>query len=401
MGSRYLAKVAVAVLLSLGAIFLSGQSTHVAATAPSDYCYYWYSGCSYYDYYYGYYPYCSSSYQYYYGYCGSNFYSYPYYGSYGYSSYYGTPAQYQLTVATDPPTIGSVSGGGTYSQGSSASFSISQNTVQISETSRYVFSHWSGDYSGVGTSGSLTMNGASKVTAVYQLQYYLDVSVQPQSAPLPQGAGWYNAGDTVNLNSVGQFSGGQDGSRIVFQGWSVDGQTQTGTSLTVQMNSPHQVITQYKQQYYLKVIADQGASYGEGWYDAGATAPIYASTPSSPSYGVSMIFNSWQGDIQSNSQSATVLMDGPKTAIATWRSDPTILYLTIGAAILTVALIGTAVLAYLTSNRNRNPQRTTALVPTRTETVTSSPQTPAKQRTVPLRGKQATHQTQQTTETTT
>jgi hypothetical protein len=91
MGSRYLAKVVVAVLLlSLGLAFLSGQSTHVAATSTSDYCYYWYYDCSYYNsYYYGYYPNYYSSNYYYSSYCGGySYYGYPYYGAYGYSSNY-------------------------------------------------------------------------------------------------------------------------------------------------------------------------------------------------------------------------------------------------------------------------------------------------------------------------
>jgi hypothetical protein len=197
--------------------------------------------------------------------------------------------------------------------------------------------------------------------------------------------------------------GEQDGSRIVFQGWNVDGQTtQTGTTIMVQMSSPHSVTTQYKQQYYLKVMADQGVGYGEAWYDSAATAQIYASTPPSPSYGVSMVFNGWQGDIQSNSQSATVLMDGPKTAIATWRSDPTILYLTIGVAIVAVALVGAALLAYVTLNRNRDPRRTMVPAPIRTQTEATPPPPPGpvKHKSVPLRKKHVTEETQQAPEKT-
>ena len=131
----------------------------------------------------------------------SCYYGYPYgYGNYNYpyeysNSYYGnnyySPPQYQLTVTTDPAGVGTASGTGTYMSGSSATFTVNQTTVQTSANTRYVFSHWSGDYSGVGASGTLTMNGAMQVTAVYQLQYHLDVGVQPLTAPLPQGVGWY------------------------------------------------------------------------------------------------------------------------------------------------------------------------------------------------------------------
>jgi hypothetical protein len=332
-------------------------------------------GYPYYDCYYGYYGNYYGNYGNYYGNYGNygmygNYgdysYGYPYYNNY----YYNTPSQYQLTVATDPTNVGTITGGGTYSQGSSASFSVTQTVVQSSSDTRYVFSHWSGDYSGVGSSGTLTMNGAMKVIAVYQLQYYLSVSAQPQSAPVPEGVGWYNAGDTATLTSGSQMLG--DGSsRLVFQGWSVDAQgTQAGSSLSVKMDAAHSVSAQYKQQYYLQVLTDQGVAYGGGWYDAGSAAQIYVSTPVSTSYGVNIIFNGWQGDIQSNSQSTTVQMDKPMTAIASWRTDSTVLYLTIGLGIIAVLVAG-AIIAFVVVGRGR--EHTSETHTKTSETHTSHP----------------------------
>jgi hypothetical protein len=365
MRAVYLRNVAIAVLvLSVGLIFLSGQTSQASAYSYYDGCYdycgyNYYNVSSYWGYYYGSpyyysgYPYYSNSYSCYYGnYYGSpyggNYYGYPYYGY----SYQQSPPKYQLTVSTDPANLGTASGNGTYTSGSSATFAISQGTVQTSPNMRYVFSHWSGDFSGVGTSGSLTMNSAMHVTAVYQLQYHLAVSVQPTTAPLPDGVGWYNVGDTLTLSVNGQMLGGQDGSRLVFQGWTVDGKNvQSGVSLPLTMDSAHAVTAQYKQQYYLTVRTDQGTGYGEGWYDAGSAATIYASTPVSTSYGVKMVFNGWQGDIQTGSQSATVLMDGPKTVIASWGTDPTVLNLTIALGIIAAFLIAGGIIAYAVLNR--------------------------------------------------
>jgi hypothetical protein len=237
------------------------------------------------------------------------------------------------------------------------------------------------------------MNGARNIVAVYQLQNYLDVSVQPNSAPLPQGEGWYNAGDTTTLTISGQTIDNQDGSRLVFQGWNVDGQSlQSGVSLPVKMDSPHVVVAQYKQQYYLKVLADQGVPYGQGWYDAGSTAQIFVSTPASTTYGVSWVFNGWQGGVQSSGQTSSVLMDGPKTVIASWRSDPTVLNLTILAAVVAAILIVAAVVAYAAMGRRRNPNKIvapyqqTALKPVGTST-TQSASTPVTKHTPPVKKK--------------
>jgi len=365
------AKLAIALLLLGAASFVVlAQPTQVAAApvTPSG-CYayaggyYYNASYPYYYYYYGY-PY----YYYYYGY-PYYYYSYPYtYCYYGYGYYYGyysTPNKYQLTVSTDPGNLGTVSGSGTYTQGSSASFSITQTIIQVDPNTRYVFSHWSGDYSGVGSTGTITMNGPRNIVAVYQLQYQLNVLVQPATAPMPQGAGWYNAGSTVNLNVAGQIIGGADNNRLVFQGWSVDGQSlQPSATLSLTMNSPHSVSAQYKQQFYLKVLTDQGVAYGEGWYDAGSTAQVFASTPVSTGYGVSWVFNGWQGDLQSSSQSATVLMDGAKTVTATWRTDATVLNITIALGIIAAFLAVAGIIAYVAVTKNRYRQQTLKPAPT-------------------------------------
>ena len=372
--------------LSIALVLVSAQPSNVAAGSISPQstwtshthhnssydCSGYYYYYSYYCSYYYYYPY----YSYYYGY---PYYYSSYYGSYGHSS---TPSSYTLTVGTNPSTLGTVTGSGTYTAGASASFSVTQNTVQVSPNTRYVFSNWSGDYSGTGTSGTVTVNGAMTITAVYQLQYYLSVQAQPQNAPTPQGQGWYNSGDTVSLQNAGQTIGGDGGSRLVFQGWSVDSQgTQSGSSLNLVMNSPHSASAVYGQQYYLNVQTDQGVTSGSGWYDSGSTAQIYVSTPVSTSYGVSIVFNGWQGDIQSSSQSTNVLMDGPKNAIATWRTDSTVLYLTIAAVIVAALLIVGGLIAFTARGRgSTQPSARTTTHKSTDETSNTTTQKPEHHR---------------------
>jgi len=386
----YLPKLTIAILLvGVALIVVTAQPGQVSASYHHHYYSGWYSypyynNCNYWGYGnytnnwgYGYPYYYNNCYysSYYYPYYGYGYYGYPYYGSY-YSNYYA-PTSYTLTVATNPSNLGTTTGGGSYTSGTSASFSVSQNTVQVSPTTRYVFSHWSGDYSGVGTSGSVTMNGAMTVTAVYQEQYLLTANAQPQNAPVPQGGGWFNAGDTATIQNGGQTIGGDGGSRLNFQGWQVDGQpSQSSPTLVVTMNAPHTVTALYNQQYYLNVQSDQGSAYGSGWYDAGSTAQVYASTPTSTSYGVNMVFNGWQGDLQSSSQNATVAVDKPMNVIATWRSDPTVLYLTVAGVIIAALLVvGGLIIAFARGRGTQAPppqavQTTTPTPPPSTQTTT-------------------------------
>jgi len=373
-----LPKLTIAILaLSVAVAIIGAQPTQVAAvsspqgisyssysySSPSYYRYrsrYWgnyWGGYSYYSYYYPYYySYYYPYYSYYYCPSSSYSYGYPYYSYYygyysGYGSSYCNPTSYTLSVNTDPSNLGTVNGGGSYTAGSSASFSVTQTTIQASQNTRYVFDHWSGDYSGAGTSGTVTMNNAMSITAVYQTQYYLTVNAQPQNAPSPQGGGWYNNGDTATVQNGGQTIGDSQ-SRLLFQGWSLDGQApQPSSTLSVAMNAPHSVTAVYGQQYYLNVQTDQGVASGSGWYDAGSTAQVYVSTPVSTQYGVSIIFNGWQGDSSSMSQSTTVLMDGPKNLVATWRTDSTVLYLTIAAVIVAAVLIVVGIIAFMARGR--------------------------------------------------
>jgi hypothetical protein len=355
-------KAAIGILLlAVGFTLVSAQVSQTFAYSHGHGHGHWGGGYSswywYYPYYSSYYyPYCSYGY-YYSSVCNSSYYS-------GY--YYGQPAQYQLTVNTNPSSVSSqATGGGSYNYGSSAAFSA-QSVIQVSKDTRYVFKGWSGDYSGASASASITMDSSKTVTAAYQMQYLLTVTAQPSNAPSPQGGGWYNAGDTAPLAVPSQTVGGSDGTRLVFNGWSVDGGN-SGSTASLQMNAPHTVTTMYKQQYYLTVMSDQGVPSGAGWYDAGTYAPISVSTPANPSYGVSLVFNGWQGSgVQSPSQSTQVMMDGAKTVTATWRTDATLLYATIAVVLVAILLVAGAGFYSMTQRKREttNQPGTSAPQPT-------------------------------------
>ena len=175
------------------------------------------------------------------------------------------------------------------------------------------------------------MDSSKIITAVYQLQYYLSVTAQPSVAPTPLGGnGWYNAGDAATLIIPEQTINQTVGSRLAFNGWTVDGTTnQTGSSLSVMMDAAHTVVAQYTQQYYLNVTSNEGVTSGQGWYNAGSNAQISVTTPPSPMFGVNWVFDGWQGSTQSSSQTTAVTMNGPMSIVATWRADYTVLYATI------------------------------------------------------------------------
>jgi hypothetical protein len=131
---------------------LSGNLSASASTQyPWYYCYYWdYSWCYPYYYHYWSYPYYTNNY----------WWSYPY--NYYPTTTYQKTKTFDLDVETNPARIVPVNGKGTYNDGTAASFSVSSLVAPLNANQRYVFSYWSGDFSGTSPSGTVTMSSAKR-----------------------------------------------------------------------------------------------------------------------------------------------------------------------------------------------------------------------------------------------
>ena len=83
------------------------------------------------------------------------------------------------------------------------------------------------------------------------------------------------------------------------------------------------IIGNYKTQYYLTVTSAYGLVGGQGWYDSGVSAyatvsPLTVAGPSGTQY----VFTQWSGDASgSTSPSNAIVMNGPKTATANWKTQ--------------------------------------------------------------------------------
>lgn len=313
-----------------------GLSGSVPADSPTnDPGHHWHH----WNHYWSYYPYYSNYYWLYYPYYSNYYWSeYPYY-------YYETaPATktFELKVETNPSAIAPVNGNGTYNDGTLASFSVTSLIVPLSANQRYVFSSWSGDFSGAQPGGTVTMNAAKTVVANYQLQNYLRVSVEPQGVTSAAGEGWYDLTDSVTVGPVPSSISGGEGARYVFQQWTVDAAPVSGNSVQVKMDAPHTLVGHYKTQYLLTVSSDYGIVQGAGWYDAGSSARFSVTTEVDTSYGVKQVFERWTGDTETTSAITTIMMDSPHTVRAVWRTDSTILYATMALGIGAAFVLGIA-----------------------------------------------------------
>jgi len=151
--------------------------------------------------------------------------------------------------------------------------------------------------------------------------YYLTVRSDPLSLTTIPGEGDYDAGAVASLEAppVVPVS---TGVQYRFDYWAVDGNIVIGNPITVCMDAFHNAIAHYVQQYYLTVVSDYDTSGGEGWYDEGETA--YATVAIGLYYVDTLAYGfvGWSGDSSGwDLISEPIIMNAPKTAIATWESS--------------------------------------------------------------------------------
>ena len=84
----------------------------------------------------------------------------------------------------------------------------------------------------------------------------------------------------------------------------------------------------YATQYYLEVKSSYSASGGQGWYDAGTSVQATIQDAQvGEGAGTRNVFAGWSGDATGKDlSSAPISMNGPKTAVATWKTQ---FYLTV------------------------------------------------------------------------
>ncbi len=227
--------------------------------------------------------------------------------------------QYYLDVSSGYGTPG---GMGWYDDGDTAYATLDTDVIDYGNGTRRVFTHWSGDATGTNyaQSDSITMDGNKTAIANWKTQYYLTVSSVHGT---PGGEGWYNASDTAYATITPLTVAGPTGVQYVFTGWSEDASGSGSPSDPITMDGPKTAVADWKTQYYLTVVSPYGTPGGEGWYDSGSTAyatvtPLVVSGPP----GVQYVFTGWSGDASgSSSPSDPIVMDGPKTATADWKTQ--------------------------------------------------------------------------------
>jgi hypothetical protein len=200
---------------------------------------------------------------------------------------------------------------------------------------------------------SRVVSDANSSSVTYYEQFQLTVSVVPSNATSASGSGWYEEGEGVNLVVPDLVHSG-GGVRYVFASWSVGGRQVNTRSISVRLDTPQSAEATYITQYYLDVQSVRGNPRGSGWYKSGSEVTISVESPTGTI--VRQVFSKWDGDSTANTRDASVLMNGPRTVEALWRTDYTRLYILV-TGILLVALVAlTVIILALGRQRQKRPQ---------------------------------------------
>lgn len=212
------------------------------------------------------------------------------------------------------------------------------------------------------TQNTWTVTSTGSQTFSYQTQYFLKVATDPDGITQVSGGGWYNTGASVPLGQLPQTVNGTAGTRYNLAGWVIDGAAQSGNSVTVTMDKPHNAVAKYQTQYLLLIDSPYGDPVGQRYYDAGSTATFSVSTPFG--FPVQQIFQQWTGDYTGTSPQGSITMDKPKVIHAVWTPS----YIPL-IAILVVALA--VVAGFLFWSRRKGPAPEKKPTPGAEKTVSS------------------------------
>ena len=169
-------------------------------------------------------------------------------------------------------------------------------------------------------------------------RYYLKVKTDPEGITAIPGENWYNESTQVTLTAPDTVTV-STGVRYKFLNWDVDGTQVNGNPITVVMDANHTATAHYRLEYYLTVLSPFGTVSGEGWYPSGSTAYATLNTGIvDHGNGTRRVFTSWSGDASGDNyaQSNPITMNGPKTAVANWKTQYYLTVRTDPPAIITI-----------------------------------------------------------------
>ncbi len=220
----------------------------------------------------------------------------------------GGTTTFTLTTAASPTAGGSVSGGGSYSSGSTA-------TVTATPASGYTFTGWSGAASGTTNPITITMDANKSVTANFTAvtTFTLTTTASPTAGGSVSGGGTYASGSNATVTATAN-------SGYTFTGWS-GAATGTTNPITIAMTANKSVTATFTANattFTLTTAASPtagGAVSGGGSYASGASATVTATANSG------YTFTGWSGAATGTTNPISITMDANKSVTANFQAS--------------------------------------------------------------------------------
>ena len=223
---------------------------------------------------------------------------------------------YTITATANPITGGSVSGGGTYAQGSTC-------TLRAIPNNGYTFINWLENGTPVSTNATypFTVTGNRNLVAVFDVAttyYTINVSANPTNGGSVSGGGSYASGSTCTLHATANNG-------YTFVNWTKNG-TQVSTnpnySFTVSGNASYVAHFQQNPTNYTITASvnpsNAGIITGTGTYASGSTCTLSA-TPNN-----NYTFVNWtkNGTVVSSNPNYSFIVTGDASFVANFEQEP-------------------------------------------------------------------------------
>jgi len=161
-------------------------------------------------------------------------------------------------------------------EGSTHTIEVAHQIKEIDEGTRYIFTEWSDGIKD--PSRTITISEDLNLTALYKIQYLLSITSKYGRI---EGGGWYDSGSRAEISIVDAVLDHGNRTRRIFMGWKGD-IVSNKTAVSVLMDSPHNIVADWKTQYFLSLksnIEEIEIPGKGGWRDRGeivslTTSPI-------------------------------------------------------------------------------------------------------------------------------
>jgi len=218
--------------------------------------------------------------------------------------------------------VSRASGGGWYEANSTVTVAVADTVVELPNGTRLVFAGWRGSLNSSSPSVQLKVDSPKVLTALWVREYY--VSASP---PLSGCSGWYREGSPLGCEIPEVIRYG-NGSRDVLREVYLNSKA-AGRKPQVAVRGPLEVRAEYVRQYLVGVsalayvgplaIPTEIPLAGGGWYDAGSAASVKAPREARLLL-LPLVFEKWEGDLESSREAVSFAVDSPKRLVAVARA---------------------------------------------------------------------------------